>query len=53
MGLLSLLLNSSKKLFGILAGPNAFLVFNELIIGVTSSSFFALNVKVFSTASVG
>ena len=53
MGLLSSLLSSFKKLFGILAGPNTFLVFNELIIGVTSSSFFALNVKASSTASVG
>ena len=53
MGLLSSLLNSFKKLFGMLAGPNAFLVFSELIIGVTSSLFFALNVNVSSTASVG
>ena len=46
MGLLSSFLNSFKKLVGMLAGPNAFLAFSELIIDVTSSSFVALNVKV-------
>ena len=51
MGLLSSSLNSFKKLVGMLAGPNAFLAFSELIIDVTSSSFVALNVKVSSTGS--
>ena len=51
MGLLSSSLNSFKKLVGMLAGPNAFLAFSELIIDVTSSSFIALNVKVSSTSS--
>ena len=51
MGLLSSFLNSFKKLVGMLAGPNAFLAFSELIIDVTSSSFVALNVKVYSTSS--
>ena len=37
MGLLSSFLNSFKKLLGILAGPNAFLAYSELIIDVTSS----------------
>ena len=32
MALLSSFLNSFKKLFGMLPGPNAFLVFSELII---------------------
>ena len=32
MGLLSSFLNSFKKLFGMLAGTNAFLAFSELII---------------------
>ena len=45
MGLLSSFLNSFKKLFGMLGGPNAFFAFSELIIDVTSSSF-VLNVKV-------
>ena len=36
MGLLSSFLNSFKKLVGMLAGPNAFLAFSELIIDVTS-----------------
>ena len=49
MGLLSSFFNSFKKLVGMLAGPNAFLAFSELIIDVTSSSFVALNVKVSST----
>ena len=39
MGLLSSSLNSFKKLVGMLAEPNAFLVFSELIIDVTSSSY--------------
>ena len=51
MGLLSPLLNSFKKLFGMLAGPNDFPTFSEMIIDATSSSFVALNVKVFSTGS--
>ena len=51
MGLFSSGLNSFKKLFGMLAGPNAFLAFSELIIDVTSRSFVTLNVKVFSTGS--
>ena len=51
MGLLSSSLNSFQKLVGMLAGPNAFLAFSELIIDVTSSSFVALNVKVSSTGS--
>ena len=46
MGLLSSFLSSFKKLFGMLAGPNAMFVFSELIIDITSSSFVALNVKV-------
>ena len=51
MGLLSSFLNSFKKLLGVLAGPNAFLAFSELIIDVTSSLPAALNVKVSSTGS--
>ena len=51
MGLLSSILNGFKKLFGMLAGPNAFLAFSELIIEVTSSSSVSLNVKVSSTGS--
>ena len=51
MGLLSSFLNSFKKLLGVLAGPNAFLTFSELIIDVTSSLPAALNVKVSSTGS--
>ena len=51
MGLLSSFLNTFKQIFGMLAGPNAFLAFSELIIDVTSSSFVALNVKVSSTGS--
>ena len=51
MGLLSLFLNSFKKLFGMLAGPNAFLAFSEFIIELTSSLSIGLNVKVFSTGS--
>ena len=34
-----------------LAGPNAFLTFSELIIDVTFSLFVALNVRVSSTGS--
>ena len=34
-----------------LAGPNDFLTFSEMIIDAPSSSFVALNVKVFSTGS--
>ena len=34
-----------------LAGQNAFLAFSELIIRVTSSAYFGLNVKVSSTGS--
>ena len=49
MGLLSSFLNSFTKLVAMLAGPNAFLAFSDLIIDVTSSSFVALNVKVSST----
>ena len=37
MRLLSSFLNNFKKLFGMLAGPNAFPAFSELIIDVTSS----------------
>ena len=48
-GLLSSFLNSFKKLLALLPGPDGFLTFSELIIDVTSSLFFALNVKVFST----
>ena len=48
---MGLLLNSFKKLFGMLAGPNDFPTFSEMIIDATSSSFVALNVKVFSTGS--
>ena len=51
MGLLSSFLNGFKNLFGMLAGPNAFLAFSELIIDITSSSFVARNVKVSSTGS--
>ena len=51
MGLLSSFLNSYKKLFGMLAGPNAFLAFSELIIDITSSLSVALNVKASSTSS--
>ena len=51
MGLLSSFLNSFEKLVGMLAGPNAFLAFSELIIDVTSSSFIVLNVKVSLTGS--
>ena len=51
MGLLSSFLNSFKKLVGMLAGPNAFLAFSELIIDITCSSFVALNVKVSSIGS--
>ena len=51
MGLLSSFLNSFEKLFGMLAGTNAFLAFSELIIDVTFSSFVALNAKVSSTGS--
>ena len=51
MGLLSSFLNSFKKLLGMLAGPNAFLAFSELIINVTSSLSVALNVKVSSMDS--
>ena len=51
MGVLSSFLNSFKKLLGMLAGPNAFLAFSELIIDVTSSLSVALNVKVSSTGS--
>ena len=46
--LLSSFLNSFKKLFQMLVGPNAFLAFSELIIGITSSVSVALNVKVSS-----
>ena len=49
IGLLSSSLNSFKKLVGMLAGPNAFLAFSELIIDVTSSSFVALNPAVMET----
>ena len=48
MSLLSAFLNSFKKLFRMLVGPNAFLAFSELIIGITSSVSVALNVKVSS-----
>ena len=51
IGLLSSFLNGFKKLFGMLAGPNAFLSFSELIIKVTSSLSVGLNVKVSSTGS--
>ena len=51
MGLLSSFFNSFKKLVGMLAGPNVFLAFSELIIDVTYSSFVAANVKVSSTGS--
>ena len=37
MGLRSSFLNSFKKLLGMVAGPNAFLAFSELIIYSTSS----------------
>ena len=51
MGLLSSFLNSFKKLFGMLAGPNAFLALSELIIDVTFSLSIVLNGKVSSTGS--
>ena len=51
MSLLSSFLNSFKKLVGMVAGPNAFLAFRELIIDVTSNSFVALNVKLSLTGS--
>ena len=51
MCLLNSFLNSFKKIVGMLAGPNAFLAFGELIIDVTSGSCVALNVKVSSTDS--
>ena len=51
MSLLSSFLNSFKKLFGMLSGPNAFFAFSELIIDVTCSSFLALNVNVSSRCS--
>ena len=51
MDLLCSFLNSFKKLFGMLAGPNAFFAFSELIINVTSSLSVALNIKVSSTGS--
>ena len=51
MSLLSSFLNSFKKLVGMVAGPNAFLAFSELIIDVTSNSFVALNVKLSLTGS--
>ena len=51
MSLLSSFLNGFKKLVGMVAGPNAFLAFSELIIDVTSNSFVALNVKLSLTGS--
>ena len=49
MGLVSSF--SFKKLFGMLAGPNAFLVYSELIIQLTSSLSVVENVTLSSTAS--
>ena len=51
IGLLSSFLNGFIKLFGMLAGPNAFLALSELIIKVTSSLSVGLNVRVSSTGS--
>ena len=51
MGLLSSVLNIFTKLYGMLAGPNAFLKFSELIIEVTCSLSVGLNVKVTSASS--
>ena len=51
IGLRSSFLNSFKKLFGMLTGPNAFFAFSELIIDITSSISVALNVKISSTGS--
>ena len=48
MGLVSSFLNSFKKLFGMLAGPNAFLAYSELIIQVTSSLSVVENVTLSS-----
>ena len=42
MGLSSSLSNSFKKLVRMLAGPNAFFAFSELIIDVNSSAFLVL-----------
>ena len=51
MGFLSSFLYSFKTLFGMPAGPNAFLAFSELIFKVTSSWSVGLSVKVSSTNS--
>ena len=51
IGLLSSFLNSWKTLSGMLLGPNAFLVFSELIIEVTFSLSVGLSVKASSTDS--
>ena len=51
MRLLISFFNSFKRLFGMLAGPNAFLEFSELTINLTPSLCIALNAKVFSTGS--
>ena len=51
MGLFRSFLNCFKKLFGMLAGQNGFLAFNELIIDVTFSLYVAVSVKVSSRAS--
>ena len=51
IGLLSSFLNSLKALSGMLLGPNAFLVFSELIIEVTFSLSVGLSVKASSTDS--
>ena len=51
MGLLNSFLNSFEELFGMFAGPNAFLAFSELIIEVNSSLSIGLNVKISSTGS--
>ena len=51
MGLLNSFFNRFKKLFGMLAGRNAFLAFSELIIKITSSSSVGQNVEGSSTCS--
>ena len=51
IGLLSSFLNSLKTLSGMFLGPNAFLVFSEIIIQVTFSLSVGLSVKASSTDS--
>ena len=45
MGLLDSFLNSFEELFGMFAGPNAFLAFSELIIEVIMLKFLQLVLK--------